>query len=57
MTMFALKFSFWYSKMKKMIGGVAITHFVMQKLFTVQKKKQLHTEHGLDVFLTNCESW
>ena len=29
--------------------------FVMQKLFTVQKEKHLHTEHGLDVFLTNCK--
>ena len=33
-----------------MIGGVANTHLVMQKLFTVQKEKRLHTEHGLDVF-------
>ena len=38
-----------------MIGGVATTHFVMQKLFAVQKEKHLHTEHGLDVFLTNCK--
>ena len=38
-----------------MIGGVATTHFVMQILFTVQKEKQLHTEHGLDVFLINCK--
>ena len=33
-----------------MIGGVAATRFAMQKLFTVQKEKHLHTEHGLDVF-------
>ena len=26
--------------------------FVMQKLFTVQKEKLLHTEHGLDASLT-----
>ena len=37
-------------KLKNMIGGVATTHFVMQILFTVQKEKLLHTEHGLDVF-------
>ena len=36
-----------------MIGGVAITHFVMQVLFTVQTEKHLHTEHGLDVYLIN----
>ena len=36
--------------MKNMIGGVATTHFVMQKLFTVQKEKHLHTEQGL-IFL------
>ena len=35
---------------ENMIGGVATTHFVMQMLFTVQKEKHLHTEHGLDVF-------
>ena len=34
-----------------MIGGVAATRFAMQELFTVQKEKHLHTEHGLDVFL------
>ena len=34
-----------------MVGGVTATHFVMQKIFTVQKEKHLHTEHGLDVFL------
>ena len=38
-----------------MIEGVATTHFVMQILFTVQKEKHLHTEHGLDVFLINCK--
>ena len=38
-----------------MIGGVAITPFVMQILFTVQKEKHLHMEHGLDVFLINCK--
>ena len=38
-----------------MIGCVATTHFVMQKLFIVQKEKHLHTEHGLDVFLINCK--
>ena len=36
--------------MKNTIGDVATTHFVMQKLFTVQKEKHLHTELGLDVF-------
>ena len=36
--------------MKNMIGGVATTYSVMQKLFTVQKEKHLHTEHGLDFF-------
>ena len=41
--------------MKNMIGGVATTHFIMQILFTVQKEKLLHTEHGLDVFLINCK--
>ena len=35
--------------MKNVIGGVATTHFVMQKLFTVLKEKHLPTEHGLDV--------
>ena len=39
-----------------MIGGVATTHFVMQKLFTVQKEKHLHTKLGLDVFSLNCNS-
>ena len=39
-----------------MIGAVATTHSVMQKLFTVQKEKHLHTELVLDVFLTNCKS-
>ena len=29
-----------------MIGGVAITHFVMQKLFTVLKEKHLNTDNG-----------
>ena len=43
------------SKMKKMIEGVATTYFVMQNLFTVQKKKHLHEEHGLDVFKINCK--
>ena len=42
-------------KVEEMIGGVATTHFVMQILFTVQKKKHLHTEHGLDVCLKNCK--
>ena len=41
--------------MKKMIGGVATTNFAMQKLFAVQKEKHLRTEHGLDVFKTNCK--
>ena len=31
--------------MKNMIGGVATTHFVMQKLFTVQKEKHLAFFH------------
>ena len=39
-----------------MIGGVATNHFDNQKLSTVQKEKHLHTEHGLDVYLTNCKS-
>ena len=47
-------YNFLYSKIKNMIGGLATNHFVMQKLFTVQKENQLHTEHGLDAFLTNC---
>ena len=34
-----------------MIGDVATTDFVMQKLFTAQKKKHLHKKHGLDVFI------
>ena len=33
-----------------MIGGVATKHFVMRRLFTVQKGKNLHTEHRLDFF-------
>ena len=56
MTTLALKFNFWYSKMKNMIGGIATTHLVLQKLFTVHKEKHLHTEDELDVFLTNCKS-
>ena len=44
------KFRILFSKMKNLIGGVATTRFVMQILFTVQKEKHLHTEHGLDVF-------
>ena len=47
MTTIALKFSFWYSKMKNMIGGVAAAHFVMQKLFTVQKEKHFNTERTM----------
>ena len=50
MTTHAQKFRIWFSKMKNTIGYVAITHFVMQILFIVQKEKHLHTEHGLDVF-------
>ena len=38
------------AKMKKFIGGVATTHFIMQKFFTEQKEKHLDKEHGLDVF-------
>ena len=38
-------------KVENMIGGVATTHFVMQKTFTVQKKKHLLTEHGLDILI------
>ena len=50
MTTLAQKFKLWFSNMKNMIGGVAAAHFVMQKFFTVQKEKHLHTEHGRDVF-------
>ena len=45
MTTHAQKFRISYSKTKNLIGGVATTHFVMQKLLTVQKEKQLHTEN------------
>ena len=41
---------FFISKGKYMTGGTAATQFVMQKLFTVQKEKQLHTKHGPDDF-------
>ena len=44
------KIRIWFSKMKNMFGGVAATQFVMQKVFTVQKEKHLHTEQGFDVF-------
>ena len=43
------------SEMKNMNGGVATSDFVMQKVFTVQKEKHLHTEHGLDVFLSKLQ--
>ena len=33
-----------------MTGGVVTTHFVMQKIFTVQKENNLHTKHGIDDF-------
>ena len=33
-----------------MIGVVAATHFVMQKLFTLQKEKHPHTKHGANFF-------
>ena len=33
-----------------MTGGLATTHFVMQKFFTEQKERHFETEHGLDVF-------
>ena len=49
MTTVAQKFCIWYSKLKNIIEAVAATHFVMQKLFIVQKEKHFHTEHGLDV--------
>ena len=50
MTTLAQKFSYWYLKMKNVIGSVAATHFDMKKLFNVQKEKVLHTEHGLEFF-------
>ena len=50
MTTHAQNFRIWFSKIKKRIGGVGTTHFVIQKLYTVQKQKHLHAEHGLDVF-------
>ena len=52
MTALAQKFSIRYLKMSYLIAGVAITQFVMQTLFTVQKEKLLPTEHGLVVCLT-----
>ena len=48
------------SEKKKVIGSVSTNHFVMQRLFNVQKEKHLHTEDGLDVFLTiskTCKSF
>ena len=51
----AQKFRVWFSKMKNMIWGIANSPFMMQKLFIVQKEKHLHTEHELDVFITNCK--
>ena len=49
MTTHAQKLQF--QKTKNMIGGVATTFFVMQKLFTVQKEKHLHKEYGLEIFV------
>ena len=40
-----------------MTGVVTTTHFVLRKLFTLQKEKKLHTEHGLDVFGINCKPY
>ena len=34
-----------------MIGGEATTHFFTQKLFIVQKEKNLNTEQELDIFM------
>ena len=40
-------------KDKECVRRVATIHIVMQKIFTVQKEKHLHTEHG-HVFSINC---
>ena len=29
---------------------VATAHFVVQKLLTLKKEEQLHTQHGIDAF-------
>ena len=38
--------------MSYLVAGVAITRFVMQKLFAAQKKNLLPTEHGLNFSFT-----
>ena len=56
MTTHVQNFRIWFSKMKNMIGDVALTNFVMQILFTVQKKSFCIRNMDSMFFLKNCDN-